>query len=169
MLKKIYFSLFIALTTTQAHGMSTLENQLSHIKSEMLIIKRAWNIARIHIKLAQKTAPTLYQSIQPIVQRALESSAFITYLQSTVTTQFEAIANRNMSFNSVKTEFNFSTFFPKTTINSYGQNLFSAMARKQCYLLLGQKLAQKMQELKTEIQAAQQTPTSFPVFEYNKI
>ena len=53
-----------------------------------------------------------------------------------------------MAFNSVKTEFNISDFFPNMTITEFGKKLFSAMANKACYLELGKRLGQKMEELK---------------------
>jgi len=150
MLKKSYFSLLMTLTVAPAWGMSTSESQIEHINNELSAIKRALNVAKIQIKRAQVASPTLYASVKPVLERALARSEVLTQLQTTVNTQFEAIANRNMSFNSLKTTFNFSTFFPKITILDYGKNLFSSMAQKQCCLLLGQKLAQKRNELKNE-------------------
>ena len=158
MLKKIYFSAFLALVVTTAHAetLSELESQLNNIRTEMNSIKRSWNSARIRIKMAEKASSTLYQTVKPIFERLIASSEFSTKMNDIVYGQYEAIANRNMSFASVKTTFNLSDFLPNLSMHTFGQNLFSAMANKECCLLLGQKLASRAQDLQYAIVNAQQ-------------
>lgn len=135
-----------ACVAIQLYGIS-YEDQLNHIKSQMQVIQRAWKTERIHIKQAQKIAPALYQTLKTTIDKILSSEIFTTKLESTVSSQFDSIINNNMSFNSVKIEFNLSDFFSNITMHDFGKKLFSAMANKACYLELGKRLASKVQEL----------------------
>jgi hypothetical protein len=163
MLKKMTLVTLMILTI-QVFGMETYEtqtsptsqDQINHIKAEMLVLKRAFNSERIRIKIAQKASLTAYQTFTPIFDKILASDNFTTKLNEVVTSQFDSIVNNNMTFNSVKTEFNISDFFPNMTITEFGKKLFSAMANKACYLELGKRLAQRIQEL-------QMIVTSMPV------
>lgn len=153
MLKKTTL-IILTVLTINVFGMETYENQtsstsqdqLNHIKAQMLVLKRAFNSERIRIKTAQKASLTAYQKFTAIFDKILASNNFATKLNDTVASQFDSIVNNNMAFNT--TEFNLSDFFPNTTINEFGKKLFSAMANKAYYLELGKKLAQKMEELK---------------------
>lgn len=66
-----------------------------------------------------------------------------------------------MTFDSVKTEFNLSDFFPNTAMHDFGKKLFSAMANKTYYLELGKKLAQKIQELQMVVDANRSATAQF--------
>lgn len=157
MLKQIYFFVAILFISTIASAMS-YQDQINHIRSQMQALQRAWKGERIHIKQAQKASPTLYQTLTNTFDKILTHTSFTSRLETTVSSQFDSIVNNNMSFNSVKTEFNLSDFFPNLTMHDFGKKLFSAMANKMAYLELGKKLAQKLQELK--IMANTQTTTS---------
>jgi hypothetical protein len=154
MLKKISL-LIVATIVIKMFGMATNENslvsnnqsQIDYIKSQMSIIGRAWKSERLRIKMAQKASPTAYQTMSPIFDKIIASNDFTTRLNSTVSNLFDSIVNGNVSFSSIKTDFNVSDFFPNATVNDYGKKLFTAMANKMCFLELGKKLAQKMQEL----------------------
>ena len=166
MLKKLFFTSIIVLAMPAAFGMSSYEisdsaatssientalsnaqNQLDHIKKQMISIKKAWNIARIHIKMAEKKASSYaYRELKPIFEKIIASNAFTKRINETVSTQAESIANF-ASFESVKNEFNLSDFVPNATMTDFGKKLFSAMANRAYYLELGKKLAQKAQEL----------------------
>lgn len=150
MLKKPYFLVTILLASTTAFGIG-YDDQINHIRTQMQVIQRAWKTERIHIKQAQKTAPALYQTLTTTIDKILASSVFTSRLETTVSSQFDSIVNNNMSFNSVKVEFNLSDFFSNVTMHDFGKKLFAAMANKACYLELGKRLAQKMQELKLAI------------------
>lgn len=160
MLKKAYFLLLILLAANKMFGMSSYEdqtnNQINHIRAQMQVIQRAWKSERVRIKQAQKTAPALYQTLTTTIDKILASSAFTSRLETTVSNQVDSIVNNNMSFNSVKVEFNLSDFFSNLTMHDFGKKLFAAMANRACYLELGKRLAQKMQELK--LAATNSTP-----------
>lgn len=149
MLRKIWIFLFLS-AGIQLHGIG-YEDQLNHIKSEMRILKRAWQAERIHIKQAQKTAPALYLTLKTTIDKILASEMFTTKLDSIVANQLESMVNHTMSFNSIKVAFNIADFFPNTTMHDFGRNLFSAMANKAYYVELGKRLAQKVQELQVII------------------
>jgi len=89
MLKKIYFSAFLALISMTAHAetLSELESQLNNIRTEMNSIKRSWNSARIRIKMAEKASSTLYQTVKPIFERLIASSEFSTKMNDIVNTK----------------------------------------------------------------------------------
>ena len=166
MVKKIYLSTLVTLICTTALGGAyspDFTNQLNHIRTEMRAIKRAWNTARLRIKMAQKNTPVAYQSMQPAIEKLISSDAFTTKINAIVDEQVDAIANRNASFGSVKNELSASGLFPNITLNTFGQTLFAAMANKECYFLLGKKLALKMQELLAAIAANQQMLMSIPM------
>ena len=155
MLKKICFFTLIISCTPLAIGMSDYEtsstsaaqSQLDHIKSQMLAIKRAWNSARIRIKLAEKASPQLYQTVKQTLEKILSNDIFTNKLNEVVSNQFDAIVQNSMPFSGTTTELSLSALFPNVTMNQFEQELFSAMAHKAYYLELGKKLAQKMQEL----------------------
>lgn len=95
----VFFSTLISATATDG-----LQNQLQHIKTEMLSIKRTWNSTRIHIKMTEKTAPRLYQTLKNTFDTIITSQAATTKINDIVTEQVDAIVNKNMSFASVKKE-----------------------------------------------------------------
>ena len=136
-----------ACVAMQLYSHISYEDQLNHIKSQMRTLKRAWQIEQVHITLAQKTAPVLYQTLKTAFDKILSNEIFTNKLENAITSQFDSIVNNNMSFINVKTEFNLSDFFPNVTMADFGKKLFSAMANKTCYLELGKRLAQKVQEL----------------------
>lgn len=169
MLKKIYF-LAVATVATTAFGMSdyaaqftssNIQSQLDHVKTQMQSIKRAWNSAKIRIKLAEKASPALAQNIKATLDKILTSDAFTTKMNDTIASNVDSIVNNNMSFDSVKTEFNLSDFFPSATMHDFGKKLFSAMANRTYCLELGKKLAQKMQELQIAVDASRTTTSQF--------
>jgi len=165
MVKKIYLSIFAILICATAFGgvyTPDFTSQVSHIRTEMIAIKRAWNTARLRIKMAQKNTPVAYQSMQPVIEKLISSDAFTTKINAIVDEQVDAIVNRNASFSSVKNELSASSLFPNLTLNTFGQTLLAAAANKECYLLLGKKLALKMKELLTAI-ASQQTLINMPL------
>ena len=164
MLKKICLFTLIIVSTQLKPDMpeyasssvsSSVQSQINHIKTQMLTIKRAWNSARIRIKLAEKASPQLYQTVKTTLDKIVSSSTFTTKLDSLVSGQFDAIVQNSMSFSGTTTELNLSALFPNVTMNQYGQQLFSAMANKAYCLELGKKLAQKIQELQIIVPAAQ--------------
>jgi hypothetical protein len=158
MLKKICLLsslVFVSIITFGAY-VTAPNNQLNHIKTQMFALKRLWNSARLRIKIAQKSAPSMYQTLKPVLEKIISSDQFSTKLSNIVQEQFDAIVGRNASFGSVKTEFKFADFFPTISMTTFGQTLFSAMATKECCLLLGRKLAQKIQELETVTTTANQ-------------
>ncbi len=162
MLKKICLFTFSLLVSVPTFGIdiTDLQNQRNHIVSEMRSIKRTWNVDRIHIKMAQKASLVAYQAIRPVIEKIIASNDFVTKMDGIVANQVDAIVNRNMSFASVKTEISLMDLFPNAAVNAFGQKFFSAMADKACMFLLGQKLAQKVQELDIAIKMMQQAPPS---------
>ncbi len=127
--------------------LTDLQTQRSHIIEQMKSIKRAWNVARIHIKMAQKASFAAYQAALPIIEKILASADVQTKIDTIVANQVDAIVNRHMSFAMVKSDIPLTEFFPNAATNKFLQQLFTAMANKKCNLLLGQKLALKVQEL----------------------
>jgi len=121
--------------------------QLNHINTQMNAIKRAWNIERAHIKMAEKASSTLYAAIKPTIEKVIASSEFTNQMNATITMQFDSIVNNNAAFSSVKTDNNLSDLFPNLKMNEYGLKLYKAMANKAYFLLLGQKLAEKAKEI----------------------
>ena len=163
MIKKIYFSTFIALFSMTALGgeyTATLNSQVNHIRGEMNSIKRAWNTARLRIKIAQKNNSAAYHMMQTVIAKIVASDALTTKINATVDEQFDAIANRNASFSAVRNDLDAASLLPNLTLNKFGQTLLSVMANKECYLLLGKKLAQKIQELEMTIKNMQQPPSA---------
>ena len=120
-------------------------------------MKRVWNTARLRIKIAEKTSSTLYQTIKPTLDRVISNNEFTTKLDTLASEQLNSIVNDYMSFASTKKTFDISDFFPNVTLNTFGKTLFSAMVDKEYCLMLGRKLAQKMQELEMTITSIQQT------------
>jgi hypothetical protein len=160
MLKKIFLLTLVTCVSTTTFGMSSipeLQEQLDHIQTQMLSMKRAWNIARVRVKMAQKTSPTLFSATNASIENIISNNTFSTKLDEMVTEQFDAITTNNMSFASTKKPLNISDFFPNATLNSFAKTLFSAAIEKEYYLRLGRKLAQKMQEIEMTINSAQQT------------
>lgn len=157
MLKRTSFFAILAFIPMILHAeaLPELTNQLHHLRTEIDTIKRAWNSARIRIKMAEKASPKLYQSTKPIFERIIASNEFVTKMNEAVAAQFEAIVNRYMSFASVKATPNVSDYVPNLSMQAFGQNLFSAMANKEYCLLLGQKIASKAQELQATISSTQ--------------
>jgi hypothetical protein len=166
MVKKIYvFStltlLFTAPITSMAPAsadIAALTVQLNHINTQMNAIKRAWNEQRIHIKMAEKASSTLYNAIRPVLERLINSSDFTANMDAIVSQQFDEIVNKNGSFKNIKTDNNLSDLFPNLKMNDYGAKLYKAMANKAFYVLLGQKLADKVKEITAQIKGTQSAP-----------
>jgi hypothetical protein len=160
MLKKICLIFLSLVASMPLFGVDVtdLQNQRNHIASQMNSIKRAWNTARVRIKLAQKLSfsAVAYQTAQPIIEKIIASADFVTKMDEIVAGQIDAIVNQNASFASVKTQMQLADFFPNLAADKFMQQLFSAMADKSCTSLLGQKLAQKVQELDIAIRMMQQ-------------
>lgn len=168
MVKKIYLTGLLSLIfNAPALAMSiaetaSLTTQLNHINTQMNTIKRAWNIERAQIKMAEKASSTLYNSIKPILERLISSNEFTTQMETAVNMQFDSIVNQNAAFKDVKTDNNLSDLFPNLKMSEYGAKLYKAMANKAYFLLLGQKLAEKAKEIgegvrKTQLDSARES------------
>ena len=167
MVKKIYllcaaalFSIALALIMTSATAatadVASLKVQLSHINTQMVALKRAWNVERINIKVAEKASSALYNAIKPVLERLLASETFTSTMTATVDMQFDEIVNKNGSLRSIKKDNNLSDLFPNVKMSNYGVKLYKAMANKAYYLLLGQKLADKVKEISAQVKGDQQ-------------
>ncbi len=130
---------------------ATLKVQLNHINTQMVAIKRAWNVERINIKMAEKASSALYNAVKPVLEKILSSEAFTSTMAATVAMQYDEIVNKNGSFRSIKKDNNLSDLFPNLKISEYGTKLYKAMANKAYYLLLGQKLADKVKEIAAQV------------------
>jgi len=170
MIKKIYFLSILAFSIAPAVGMSSmpmadvaaLTTQLNHINTQMNALKRAWNIERIHIKMAEKASSKLYVAIKPILEKIIAGDDFTAQMNTKVTMQFDSIINSNAAFKDIKTDNNLSDLFPNLKMSNYGVKLYKAMANKAYFLLLGQKLAEKAKEIgeamkKTQLDTAKQS------------
>jgi hypothetical protein len=152
MLKKLFF-LTLMICSITPHVVAMQEgstSSLNHIKAQMFAIKRAYNTARIRIKIANKAlknTPELYQKLKSTIEKLLTDARFTTPFDKLVTDQYAAIVQNNGAFAPLTTELKLSSLFPNITVHPLAQELFSAMAGKAYYLELGKKLAQKMQEL----------------------
>jgi hypothetical protein len=161
MVKKIYLFCTLALLSTvpavsmQSADVATLSVQLNHINTQMNAIKRAWNVERAHIKMAEKASSALYNAIKPTLERLINSSDFTTNMDAIVAMQYDEIVNKNGSFKNIKTDNNLSDLFPNLTMSAYGAKLYKAMANKAFYVLLGQKLADKVKEITAQIKGTQ--------------
>jgi len=174
MLKNKYLSFTLSLislpalgvTMSDAHIMS-LTSQLNHVNAQINATKRAWNESRVRIKLAEKTSPSLFIILKQVFEKIIGSDTFVIKMNADVNQQLESIVNNNMSFSAVKTENNLSDFYAKP-MHTLGLQLYTAMANKAYYLLLGEKLAQKSKELAATIISLQQKMISdqqdFPNF-----
>lgn len=162
MLKKICFLTLIfasvhlkpSMPEYTISSVPSAQSQIDHIKAQMLAIKRAWNSARVRIKLAEKGSPQLYQTVKTTLDKIITSAMFTTKLDTLVSSQFDAIVHNNMPFSGTTTELNLSVVYP-IIMNQYGHQLFSAMANRVYCLELGKKLAQKIGELLIVVPAAQ--------------
>jgi hypothetical protein len=157
MLKRICF--FAIFATTSLFSMapsasSATQDQLNQLQAQLKVIKKAWNVARIHIKQAKKLSPQLYAKIQPTLEKVIANPAFVSKMEADVANQFNAIVSFNGSFTA--TEYRLADF-AKAPVLPYGQELFKAMAAKAAYTLLAKKLSQKVQELTLAIKTMQQT------------
>jgi len=166
MLKNKYLSFTLSLISLPALGMSTsdvhisnLTSQLNHVNAQINAVKRAWNESRIRIAMAEKTSPPPFIILKQVFEKIIASDAFTQKMNTTVGQQFESIVNNNMPFSSVRIENNLSDFSSKP-MHALGLQLYTAMANKAYYLLLGQKLAQKSKELATMIISLRQTITN---------
>ena len=166
MVKKIYLlcasalisiALALVMAPAVAADVATLKVQLNHINTQMIAIKRAWNVERINIKMAEKASSALYNAIKPALEKLINSTDFTTTMDATVAIQFDEIVNKNGSFRSVKKDNNLSDLFPNLKMSEYGTKLYKAMANKAYYLLLGQKLADKVKEISAEVKNDQGT------------
>jgi hypothetical protein len=160
MFKHTYYASILLFISLPILGMSspdvyisTLTNQLNHVNAQIKAAKRAWNESRIRIELAKKTLqnkPALFEKLKQAFEKIIASDAFITTMNTTVNQQFDSIVNNNMHFNAIRTTNNLSDFYQKP-ISALGQQLYTAMANKAYFVLLGQKLAQKSKELAATI------------------
>jgi len=162
MLKNKYLSFTLSLISLPALGMSmpdaymsNLTSQLNHVNAQINAIKRAWNESRVRIKLAEKTSPSLFIILKQVFEKIISSDNFTQKMNTAVDQQFESIVNNSMSFSAVRTENNLSDFSSKP-MHTLGLQLYTAMANKAYYLLLGEKLAQKSKELAATIIGLQQ-------------
>ena len=162
MLKNKYLSFALSLISLPALGMSmsdahisNLSSQLNHVNAQINASKRAWNESRVRIKMAEKTSPSLFIILKQIFEKIIASDDFTQKMNTTVDQQFESIVNNSMSFSAVKTENNLSDFYSKP-MHTLGLQLYTAMANKAYYLLLGEKLAQKSKQLAVTIISLQQ-------------
>lgn len=128
---------------------SSAQSQIDHIKSQMPIIKRAWESAIIRINRLKKASPQLYQTVKAPFDKIRSNSAFTGKLDSLVSNQFDAIVQANMVFSGTTTELDLSVFYPNATMPDFGKQLFSAMANKDYCFQLGERLKQKIEELQT--------------------
>ena len=141
----------IASMTPASADMAALSVQLNHINTQMSAIKRAWNEQRIQIKMAAKASSALYNAIKPVLERLINSSDFTANMNAIVSQQYDEIVNKNASFRNIKTDNNLSDLFPNLKMSDYGAKLYKAMANKAFYVLLGQKLADKVKEITAQI------------------
>jgi hypothetical protein len=170
MIKKLYLLTLLATAHIiamaplgyegQTADVAALTVQFNHINKQMADIKRAWNTERIHIKMAEKAAPTLYNAIKPVIEKLIMNIDFIANMDAIVAMQYDEIINKNGSFKNVKTDNNLSDLFPNLKMSEYGAKLYKAMANKAYLLLLGQKLADKVKEISTQIKSNQSTLTA---------
>ena len=166
MVKKIYVLCTLALLSTASvismtptsTDVAALTVQLNHINAQMAAIKRAWNEQRIHIKMAEKASSALYNAIKPTIERLINSSDFTANMDAIVSQQYDEIVNKNASFKNIKTDNNLSDLFPNLKMSDYGAKLYKAMANKAFYVLLGQKLADKVKEITAQIKGTQSAP-----------
>lgn len=156
MLKKILFFTAFVATSAQSSSLDTFQAQRYHLATQMNSIKRSFNSERLHIKMAKKASPVAYEATYPVFEKLLSDANINSKIENDITSQANAIVNDNASFASTKSSYLFSDFFPNLLMHEYGQKLFSAMANKHAYFLLGQKLAQKIAELDLAISMAQQ-------------
>src|SRR5579863_7648837 len=113
MVKKIYLFCTLALLSTvpavaMQADIAALSVQLNHINTQMNAIKRAWNVERAHIKMAEKASSALYNAIKPTLERLINSSDFTTNMDAIVAMQYDEIVNKNGSFKNIKTDNNLS-------------------------------------------------------------
>ena len=134
--------------STTDNYITTLTNQLTHINSQIKAVKRAWNESRVIISKIDKALADHSATIKQIVTKIISSNTFISTMNISVNQQFEAIVNNYASFNRVT--YNLSDFY-SGPMNILGERLYSAMASKAYYFLLGKKLAQKSKELASTI------------------
>jgi hypothetical protein len=170
MIKKIYLLTLLATAPTiamaplgyegQTADIAALTVQLNHINKQMADIKRAWHTERIHIKMAEKTAPYLYTAIKQPLEKLVMSTDFTANMDAIVAKQYDEIINQNGSFKNVKTDNNLSDLFPNLKMSEYGAQLYKAIANKAYLLLLGQKLADKVKEISAQIKSNQSTPAA---------
>ena len=163
MFKKIYLTcaLSLAAMALPALGMATtdiasLTSQLNNINAQMSTIKRAWNVERLHVRMAEKASATLYSTLKNTFDKIIASDDFTTKMNTVVDMQCDSIVTNNTSFDSIKAENSLADFFPNLSMNEFGRKLYTAMANKTYYLRLGQKLSQKAQEIVSAIKTAQQ-------------
>jgi hypothetical protein len=166
MFKKLFLPCALSLVSLSALAMpmpdaytANLTIQLNHVNSQINAAKRAWKESLLRMAIAKKAAPNLYPTVKQIFETIINSPAFTTQMNTAVDQQFESIVNNNASFRDVKTENNLSDFSAKQ-MSAFAQQLYTAMANKAYYFLLGKKLAEKSKELATTIRAAQQANTS---------
>lgn len=157
MLKKIFF--FTLFTIASVHGstLDILQAQRKHIINQMSVIKKSWNIERLHIKMAKQASLSLYETVQPILEKILSQSDVTSKIETDVALQVNAIVNDNASFVGIKNDYKLSDFSLNIALHDYGQKLFSAMANKTAYIILGQKLTQKIAEIDLAMSMAQQS------------
>lgn len=155
MFKNIYLVYILSLISFPLLGMSSsdtyianLTTQLGHVNNQIKAVKRAWNESRFIIAKIEKALPDRSASIKQAFDKIIAGNTFITTMNAAVNQQFESIVNNNMPFTRVT--YNLSDFY-SGPMHTLGQRLYTAMATKAHYFLLGKKLAQKSKELAVTI------------------
>jgi hypothetical protein len=144
----------------QTADVAALTVQLNHINTQMNAIKRAWNVERIHIKMAEKASSDLYNAIKPTIDRLIMNPEFTANMEAIVSMQYDEIVNKNGSFRTIKVDNNLSDMFPNLKMNEYEVKLYKAMANKAYFVLLGQKLADKVKEITAQVKGSQPASAS---------
>ena len=152
MVKKSYFITLFALLGSIAFGMLiTSQDLLKHIKTEMISIKRAWNVSRAQIKQAEQKQPALYAKLKPVFDQIIAKEEFRQKVDAIVDEQYTSITSNLMAYSQVTKDLSFNDFFPNATIGTFGKELFASMVRKHTRLKLAEKLMAKIRELQKNI------------------
>ena len=146
MLKKICFLIMLGIIISSNH-LNGVDKNLSHILVQLNAVKRAWNEARVKIKMCQKASNDMYQKLKPTFENIIASSNFVTTMHQKVDEQVDAIVNQYISFSSIKANVSLADLFPSLVMHDFGKNLFVAMAQKAYTYLLGQRLVDKVKEM----------------------
>ena len=153
MLKKYSSFIFLGIMVTLSYNLeSAIDTKLQHILIQLNAVKRAWNEARVKIKMSQKASSAMYYRVSPVFGNIIASADFVNKMNQKVDEQVDAITNQYLSFSSVKANVPLSDFFTGT-MHDFGKSLFAAMAQKAYTYLLGQKLVDKVKQMRQQEQA----------------